>query len=87
MENVDNIRLVSDLSTMVHQISSQEATDVILCTIFLNGGKNIAMGSKDRTIYIYSTANGALVARLQGHQASVCSLTNFGDFFASGGDN
>ena len=45
------------------------------------------MGSKDRTIYVYSTANGTLVARLQGHQASICSLANFGDFFASGGDN
>ena len=86
-EKVDNIRMVADPGSMSALISCQQAQDVILCTIFINGGKHIAVGSKDRCIYIYSTANGSLITQLHGHQASVCSLSNFGDFFASGGDN
>ncbi len=32
-------------------------------------------------------ANGKLLQTLSGHRASVCTLANFGTFFASGGDN
>lgn len=87
LEAADNIRLVSEPKGMMHQIGCQEAHDIILCAVFVNSGKNIVLGSKDRSIYVYSTSNGANVAHLHGHQASVCSLGNFGEFLASGGDN
>jgi WD40 repeat protein len=59
----------------------------LLCTLFINQGKNIAVGSKDKNIYIFSIATGKLIQTLSGHRASVCVLANFGNFFASGGDN
>ena len=59
----------------------------MLCTLFANNGKNLVVGSKDRNIYIYSTSDGRLLQTLSGHRASVCSLSSFGNFFASGGDN
>jgi WD40 repeat protein len=68
-------------------INSSNSQDILLCVLFLNQGKNIAVGSKDKNIYIYSTVGGKLVQTLAGHRASVCSLANFNNFFASGGDN
>jgi WD40 repeat protein len=54
---------------------------------FINNGKQIAIGSKDRNIYIYETSTKKFIQVLSGHRASVCSLMNFKNFFASGGDN
>ena len=54
---------------------------------FINQGKHIAVGSKDKNIYVFSTANGKFVQKLIGHQASICFLACFGGFLASGGDN
>jgi WD40 repeat protein len=59
----------------------------LLCILFVNQGKNIAVGSKDKNIYIFSVQSGKLIQTLSGHKASVCSMANFGNFFASGGDN
>lgn len=55
--------------------------------MFINSGKQIAVGGKDKNIYIFSTTNGKLTQTLSAHKASVCSLSNFNSFFASGGDN
>lgn len=59
---------------------------MLLCLIFIDS-QHIAVGSKDRNIYIYSISNGRMIQTLSGHRASVCSLSNFSNFFASGGDN
>jgi WD40 repeat protein len=55
--------------------------------VFINQGQHIAVGSRDRNIYIHEVSSGKFLHALSGHKASICSLFNFGNFFASGGDN
>ena len=57
-----------------------------LCALFLNSGKQIAVGCMDCNIYVYATT-GKFLTSLAAHSASVCTMANFGDFFASGGDH
>lgn len=66
---------------------SVPAQDILLCALFVNQGKNIAVGSKDKNIYIYSTVGGKLLQTLSAHRAGILCLANFSNFFASGGDN
>lgn len=68
-------------------INGAQSQDILLCIIFINNGKHIAIGGKDKNIYVYSVSNGKLLQTLSGHRASICSLANFSNFFASGGDN
>jgi WD40 repeat protein len=68
-------------------VNAVQAQDILLCLIFVSNGKYIAVGSKDKNIYIYSTSTGRIVQTLTGHSSSVCTLANFNTFFASGGDN
>jgi WD40 repeat protein len=69
------------------EIASRNSQDILLCVIFINDGKHIAIGSKDNNIYIHEVSTGKFIQVLLGHQASVCSLFNFKNFFASGGDS
>ena len=74
-------------NSLVSSIACISAQDILLCTLFVNNGKNVLIGCKDKNIYVYSTATGKYMQTLSAHRASVCSLSNFGSFFASGGDN
>jgi len=47
--------------------------DAILCVFFI-GDKQIATGTKDKTINIYSL-DGSKTATLRGHDAPICSLS------------
>jgi WD40 repeat protein len=47
--------------------------DAILCAFFI-GDKQIATGSKDKTINIYSL-DGSKIASLRGHDAPICSMS------------
>ena len=67
-------------------ITCTKSKGAILCAIFINNGKSVAIGSRDTNIYVYSIGNGNLQAKLSGHSASICTLSNFNHFFASGGD-
>ena len=68
------------------EITAFEPQDNLLCGVFLDKGRQFAVGSKDKNIYIYSLSTGKLVSRLCGHRASVCCLSNHSEFLASGGD-
>ena len=46
----------------------------------------IAIGCKDKNIYIYKTQTKKLISRLTGHKSSVCCMMSHPDFLASGGD-
>lgn len=59
----------------------------MLCCIFANKGKNIVTGGKDKTLRVYDSINGKLICALQGHKASICSISNHDDFISTGGDN
>ncbi len=59
----------------------------MLCCIFANKGKNIVTGGKDKTLRVYDSVNGKLICALQGHKASICSISNHDDFISTGGDN
>jgi WD40 repeat protein len=57
-------------------ITASQAGDSLLCGVFVEDGKCIAVGSKDKNIYVYESQTGKLIAKLQGHKASVCCLLN-----------
>lgn len=69
------------------KILANEAESSLLSAIFVNGGRNIVLGARDFKIYVYDVNSGRLVTKLVGHDASVCSLADFGQFFVSGGDS
>lgn len=68
-------------------IECGDAQGVVLCILFIGSGKRMAVGCKDSHIYVYEVSDGKLVAKLSGHKASICTLANFGGFFASGSDS
>lgn len=69
-----------------YNILTSQTIDCLLCGVFVEEGKYIVVGSKDRNIYVYETQTGKFVSKLQGHKASVCSLLSHREFLASGGD-
>lgn len=61
--------------------------EILLCNVFINGGTQLAIGTKSRSIYVYNVRDGSFVTTLEGHRASVCALAVCGGVLASGGDN
>lgn len=78
---------LSKATSATNLITCGFAQDILLCVLFANNCRNVLVGCKDKNIYVYSTAGGKYLQTLSAHRASVCSLSNFGSFFASGGDN
>jgi WD40 repeat protein len=68
-------------------IDAYQSQDAMLCCIFANKGKNIVTGGKDKTVRVYDAVNGKLICAIQGHKASICSISNHDDYISTGGDN
>lgn len=64
-------------------------SDAILCIFFVDN-RQIATGSKDKTINVYNI-DGSKVVTLRGHDASICTLSSVmgrnQSFLASGSDH
>lgn len=59
----------------------------MLCCVFACNGKYLVTGGKDKLVRVYDVKSGKLTHILQGHTASICSMSSHNGFVSTGGDH